>query len=151
MLYLCLVICKDASSARATNKSLDAFGLKAYSVTSLGSALGLLAQWRFDVVLLDSRGFGSALPTMLDELQRRGLPIFVTTDDADEESHVRLMELGATDVLASPVSPRLVGIRLRQDRRDTAGAPASRLIDRQPGPVDLGHAARLGTDRCSGP
>ena len=137
MLYLCMVIQKDAASARATNKSLDPFGLKPYAVTSLNAALGLMAQWRFDVVLLDGHGFESALPRMLDELKESNVPIVLVMDELDEDHQVRLMERGATEVLTTPASMRSIGIRLRKlaeirRERPPAASPTIRL-----GPLTL--------------
>lgn len=114
MLYLCLVIQKDAASGRTNTKALEAFGLKPYTVTSIGAALHLISQWRFDLVALDACGFDGVLETMLLTLQKSNLPIVVVNGGAEDDEQIRLMERGATEVLPASLSVKSVGTRLRR-------------------------------------
>jgi DNA-binding response OmpR family regulator len=114
MVYLCLVVQQDATAARATNGALEKFGLKPYNVQTLTSALSILGQWRFDIVLIDADGFGDRVLHLLSDLAKSRLPIVVSSSAKDEDAQIHLLELGATECVSKPSSIRLVALRLRR-------------------------------------
>ncbi len=145
MLYLCLIVQRDNTLAEGTNRGLAKLGIKSYHVTSLSSALALLAQWRFDVVLFDSDGFGDRVPHTLAELGQFGLPIaMISSAPQEEQAEIRTLELGATEVVTRPSSIHLTALRLRKLAEIRRG-PAN---DERPAQICLGPLA-LETRRMS--
>jgi DNA-binding response OmpR family regulator len=116
MLPLLLVITFDRATSEPYRREIGGAGFKAYYVESLASALGVVAQWHFDAVLLDATGFGDAIHPMLDSLQRDAdAPILLTLDDAsDEEAQLLALESGASQIVVGPSSTRVVAAQLRR-------------------------------------
>ncbi len=114
MHFLCLVIQSDPALARATNRGLEAYGLKPYHVNTIKSAVGVLGQWRFDVVMLDADGFGDRVPDMLTLLRETNVPIVVSSSALEEDAQIRQLEHGATALVTKPASIRLTALRLRK-------------------------------------
>ena len=65
MLPLLLVITFDRATSEPFRREIGAAGFKAYYVESLASALGVIAQWHFDAIVLDAAGFDDAVHPML--------------------------------------------------------------------------------------
>jgi len=115
VLPLLLVITADRVVAEPLHHDLGAAGFKAYYVETLASALGVVAQWRFDAVLLHAQGFDDALPHMLGRLRDdAGVPILLVLDRGDEERQLTALEAGASQVLVEPTSMRIVAAQLRR-------------------------------------
>ena len=115
MHYLCLVIQSDATSAHLTNAGLSAYGLKPYHVTSIESAVDVVGQWKFDVVMLDADGFESSVPEMLEALRDCQVPVVVSSSCSDEEDfQISQLEHGATSLVLKSASVRLTALRLRR-------------------------------------
>ena len=113
MLPLLLVITFDRANSQPFRRELGAAGFKAYYVESLSSALGVVAQWHFDAILLDADGFAGAVLDMLENLQRdAGVPILLVLDDADEDAQLRALESGASQVVVGPTSTRVIAAQL---------------------------------------
>ncbi len=128
MHFLCLVIQSDPALARATNRGLEPYGLRPYHVNTIKSALRVIRQWRFDVVLLDGDGFGDRVPDMLTLLRDTNVPIVVSSGPFDEETQLRRLEQGATAMVPKLESMRLTALRLRKlaelRRHETNDLPA---------------------------
>ena len=145
MLYLCLVVQHASAFAETTSRGLERVGLKAYNATSLSSALNALAQWRFDVVLLDADGLGDRVSQTLAELGRFKLPIVtISSAPQEEQVQIRTLELGATEVCAKSTSMHLTALRLRK-LADIRRGPAN---DERPAQIRLGSLV-LDTSRVS--
>jgi DNA-binding response OmpR family regulator len=115
VLPLLLVITADRVISEPLRPGLGAAGFKAYYVETLTSALGVVAQWQFDAVLLHSQGFDDALPHMLGSLRDgAGVPILLVLDHGDEERQLEALEAGASQVLVEPTSTRIVAAQLRR-------------------------------------
>ncbi|MEO8526433.1 MAG: response regulator transcription factor [Caldimonas sp.] len=115
MLPLCLIISHDPHLIASIEREVEGCGLKPYQVRSFSLALGLIAQWRFDAVLVDADGFGEGLAHTLPELRDRArAPILMLSSGADEERQIAGLESGATDFIAMPASPRLIVAKLRR-------------------------------------
>jgi putative two-component system response regulator len=91
------------------------------TTTNSGEALELLRHHLPDVALVDLMmpqvdGFD-----LLRDLQRdptvQRIPVLVLTSTADAETKHRALELGATDLLAKPVDPSELGLRLKNTLR----------------------------------
>src|SRR6186713_871507 len=115
LLPLVLVITADRFVADPLRHDLAAAGFKAYYVETLASALGVVAQWQFDAVLLHAQGFEDALPHMLGRLRDDvGVPILLALDHGDEERQLQALEAGASQVLVEPTSMRIVALQLHR-------------------------------------
>lgn len=115
MLPLLLVITADRVISEPFRHELSAAGFKAYYVETLTSALGVVAQWQFDAVLLHAQGFDDALPHMLGSLRAdAGVPILLVLDSGDEDQQVQALDAGATQLLVEPTSMRIVAAQLRR-------------------------------------
>ena len=96
-------------------RELSAAGFKAYYVETPSSALAVVAQWQFDAVLLHGRGFDDVATHVLQRLRdAAGVPILLVVDDADEDRQLRMLDAGASQVLAEPTSMRIVAAQLRR-------------------------------------
>ena len=97
MLPLVLVITADRIAAEPFRRELSTAGFKAYYVESLGAALGVVAQWRFDAALMHGQGFDDAAALMLTRLRdQAGVPLLLVLDRADEDQQVEALEAGAS-------------------------------------------------------
>jgi len=115
VLPLLLVITADRVIAEPLRHDVAAAGFKAYYVETLDSALGVIAQWQFDAVLLHAQGFEDALPHMLGRLRDDvGVPTLLVLDHGDEERQLQALEAGASQVLVEPTSMRIVAAQLRR-------------------------------------
>ena len=115
VLPLLLVITAERVVAEGLRHDLAAAGFKAYYVETLESALGVVAQWQFDAVLLHAQGFEDALPHMLERLRDDvGVPVLLALDHGDEERQLQALEAGASQVLVEPTSMRIVAAQLRR-------------------------------------
>ncbi len=113
MLPLLLVITFDRASSEPFRREFGTSAFKAYYVESLSSAIGVVAQWQFDAILLDADGFGAAVLPMLESVQRdAGVPILLVLDDGDEDAQLRALESGASQVVAGPTSTRIIAAQL---------------------------------------
>ncbi|HUJ26272.1 MAG TPA: hybrid sensor histidine kinase/response regulator [Myxococcales bacterium] len=102
------------------NRSLIRATLGAsYDVVEAGSgpeALSLLAQRRFDLVLLDvmmPRMSGYDVCRRIKEEQREYLPVLLVTALGEQEERNRGLEAGADDFLSKPVDRRELMLRVR--------------------------------------
>ena len=148
MHYLCLVIQNDPALARAANRRLEGYGLKAYHVTTIASAISVINRWRFDVAMLDADGFGDKVPQMLEALRATHVPILVSSTATEESAEIEQLEHGATAILANASSPRLTALSLRnlaECREKSSNPPAEALrlgplhLDRRGAQAFIGH------------
>ena len=149
MQCLCLVIQSDPTLAKQINRGLETWGLKPYQVSTIGSVVKMLGQWRFDVVLLDADGFGDKVSDVLSSLAPANVPILVSSRELEEHAQIRQLEDGATALVTKPVSIRLTALRLRKlaDIRQQAPAKDSSEVRLGPLVVDAarGKASLHGT------
>ena len=135
MSYLCLTIQSDPSLATTINAGLESYGLKPYQVSTIKSAIAVMAQWRFDVVMLDADGFGDKVPDMLTELRDCRVPILVSSSALEEHAQIRQLELGATALVTKPASMRLTALRLRKLAEIRQEAPPNVSAEIRLGPL----------------
>jgi DNA-binding response OmpR family regulator len=114
MLPLLLII-TSSRLADSLRHEIGAAGFKAHGVESLAAARAVLAQWRFDAVVLHGAGFGAAVPEMLASLRRdRTVPILLVADDADEDRQLRALEAGASQIVVAATSARVLAAQLQR-------------------------------------
>lgn len=116
MLPLLLFVTFGRAASEPFRREIGAAGFKAYYVESLASALGVVAQWHFDAIVLDAAGFGDAVEPMLASLDRDAdAPILLILDDAcDEDEQLRAFDAGASQLVVGPTSIRVVAAQLRR-------------------------------------
>jgi DNA-binding response OmpR family regulator len=115
MLPLVLVITADRVTSEPFRHELNTAGFKAYYVETLSAALGVVAQWKFDAVLLHGEGFGPAVTAMLSRLRDdAGVPLLLVLDHSDEEGQLQALDAGASQVVVEPTSMRIVAAQLRR-------------------------------------
>ena len=115
MLPLLLIITSNRALADSLRHEIGAAGFKAYYVETLASALVVMAQWRFDAVVLYAQGFEGRVQEMLASLRRDdGGPILLVESGADEEEQLRALEAGASQLVVEPTSTRVLAAQLRR-------------------------------------
>ncbi|MGZ5214752.1 MAG: response regulator transcription factor [Caldimonas sp.] len=142
MLPLCLIVGGEARVPAAFNREFDLFGFKPYAVETFASAFGLIRQWQFDAIIVDGDSDADALRHALPELRERSnAPIVLVWSDAGERRQIEALQLGATEVIVKPASPRLIAAKLHRlieiaRKRPPAGAEEPRAVVRL-GPLRL--------------
>jgi len=112
---LLLIITCDRAIAEPLRFELGSAGFKAYYVETLASALVLVAQWRFDAIVLHAQGFGAATNGMLGSLRRDGgVPILLIAQGADEDRQLQALEAGASQLVVATTSTRVVAAQLHR-------------------------------------
>lgn len=142
MLPLCLIVGNDKAGPAGQHLGIDGYGFKPYAVETFSSALGMIQQWQFDAVIVDGDGHADHLFHLLPELRDRAhAPIVVVWSDGRERRQIEALQVGATEVIVKPASPRLIAAKLHRlieigKDRGGAYAEASRAAV-QLGPLRL--------------
>ena len=133
---LCLIVSADPVHVAALQRGLKGHGLKLHDVADPAEVAPMLAQWRFDAVLVDAQGRSAlALDDAVRSLRRaQRAPIVVLASAGSEESLIATLEAGATELVARTASPRLIALKL-QRLIDLCAAAAD---DVEPRAVSLG-------------
>jgi DNA-binding response OmpR family regulator len=138
MLPLLLIITSNRSIADSLRHEITAAGFKAYYVETLASALAVMAQWRFDAVVLYAQGFGTGVSEMLASLSRdEGVPILLVEPGADEAEQLRGLEAGASQLMVEPTSTRVLAAQLRRLIDVAHPRPPQELSEVRFGPLRL--------------
>lgn len=115
MLPLCLIVGHDKAGPAGQHLGIDGYGFKPYAVETFSSALGMIQQWQFDAVIVDGDGHADTLFHLLPELRDRAhAPIVVVWSDGRERRQIEALQVGATEVIIRPASPRLIAAKLHR-------------------------------------
>jgi DNA-binding response OmpR family regulator len=115
MLPLCLIVGHDKVDPAGLHRGIDGYGFKPYAVETFSSALGMIEQWQFDAVIVDGDGPADTLFHLLPELRDRAhAPIVVVWSDGRERRQIEALQVGATEVIVKPASPRLIAAKLHR-------------------------------------
>lgn len=104
---------------------LEDVGFHRFVVTSDSlQTIGLVRTHQPDVVLLDLSmpgvtGF-ELLTAFRSDVNLRDIPVMIVTSNTDAETKLQSLELGATELLAKPVDPIELGLRLKNMLRAKA-------------------------------
>ena len=124
MLPLLLIITSNRVLADSLRHEIGAAGFKAYYVETLASALVVMAQWRFDAVVLYAQGFEGRVQEMLASLRRDDSgPILLVKSGADEEEQLRALEAGASQLVVEPTWTRVLAAQLPQEPSEVRFGP----------------------------
>ena len=133
-----LVVDDSVINRRVLVRHLEGLGLATHEAEHGGQALDMLraAPDRFDLVLLDVEmpeldGY-ETLAAMKADAAIRHLPVIMVSGVEELDSVVRCIELGATDYLTKPITPRILEARVN------ASLAAKQLHD-----VEVAHLERL--------
>lgn len=122
-------------------RQLSTEGHVAQGAGNADQARGLALAGGFDVMVLDAEISGTGRRSLVPRLTLEvNLPIVVLCGDGRPEERVRLLQLGADDVLARPfayaeLSARLMALGRRQPRRSDGHDDGYRLADLELDPV----------------
>jgi two-component system response regulator RstA len=115
MLPLCLIVGSDTVDPAGLHRGFDGYGFKPYAVETFSSALGMIQQWQFDAVIVDGDGHADSLLHLLPQLRDRAhAPIVVVCSDGGERRQIEALQVGATEVIVKPASPRLIAAKLHR-------------------------------------
>ena len=142
MLPLCLIVGNDKVDPAGLHRGIDGYGFKPYAVETFSSALGMIEQWQFDAVIVDGDGHADTLFHLLPELRDRAhAPIVVVWSDGRERRQIEALQVGATEVIVKPASPRLIAAKLHRlieiGRDRGAGSAEAARAAVQLGPLRL--------------
>ena len=141
MLPLCLIVGNDSVDPAGLHRGIDGYGFKPYAVETFSSALGMIEQWQFDAVIVDGDGHADTLFHLLPELRDRAhAPIVVVWSDGGERRQIEALQVGATEVIVKPASPRLIAAKLHrliEIGKDRGGPPEASRAAVQLGPLRL--------------
>jgi diguanylate cyclase (GGDEF)-like protein len=110
---------------------------KFVTVSEPAEAMGLVASEKPDVLLLDLMmpvvsGF-DILKSIRSDPKFQHIPVIVLTSSTDSETKLKALELGATDLLAKPVDPSELVLRLRNTLAAKAYLDRLASVDRLTG------------------
>jgi NtrC-family two-component system response regulator AlgB len=114
-----IVIDDDKLIRTAAMQMAEDAGHYAEAAADRASALRILSESRFDLVLLDLQlGQDSGLDLLPEILRRHpGTPVVMVTGNASIPAAVEAMRLGALDFMEKPFTPELLGITLQKAAR----------------------------------
>ena len=115
MSSVCLGVSLDDRFARHLQRELSVYELKPYFVDTERTALSMLEQWQFQAVVIDADGFPDSIFPFLEHVGlRSATPVLLMSSPFDEDREIDLLDQGAAEILAKPVSPRLLSAKLRR-------------------------------------
>ena len=109
-----LLIVDDTPLAVETlHRALDGMG-ECFIATSGADALALVAQTRFDLILLDARmpGMDGFETCQILHRDHPEIPVIFVTAEKDIDSEVRALRAGALDFINKPINPLVVRARV---------------------------------------
>ncbi len=117
-----LIVDDDCDLSSMLAEFLGNEGFQVAATSEGGSALGLIGERPFDLVLLDVMLPGSSGFDVLREIRRRKpyLPVLMLTARGETIDRVLGLELGADDYLPKPFDPRELAARVRAILRRAA-------------------------------
>jgi DNA-binding NtrC family response regulator len=134
-----LVVDDDLTFRLSTAELLRQDGHRVVAAASANEALAILAERKFDLILVDLRMPGVDGLGLTEALRKwgEGVPILMISGFGTVDAAVQALQLGADDFLTKPVEPDVLTARVaslleRRPRTVTAaGAPAG-LVGRSP-------------------
>jgi len=119
-----LIVDDDRDLATMLAEFLGNEGFSVTTVADGGSALELLGERSFDLVILDVMLPGSSGFDVLREIRQRKprLPVLILTARGEAIDRILGLELGADDYLPKPFDPRELAARVRAILRRAAAA-----------------------------
>jgi two-component system KDP operon response regulator KdpE len=132
----CLLIGVQGDLARRLVADFPRFGVRPVLVTDPESIVRFVRTWRFDAILIDARESDRTRPILLRAATGlTATPVLLLSESADEQEVIVELERGATDVVSTQTSSRLIATKLKRlariafesSQRAPAAAPPSTL------------------------
>lgn len=115
MTHLCLFVESEPRAAMRRRRELPAFGVRPYMVDSIEVARQVLRNWRFDGIVVNTTALGLADLSLLSRLHpQQPTPLLLLSEQCDEAHQIVALESGATDLISSTASTRLIATKLRR-------------------------------------
>jgi two-component system OmpR family response regulator len=116
MASLCLIVSGPETGADSAvlRAAFTAHGLPCEHVSDLRSACVVLSEQAVAAVVLFTRAGSEPLDAVRELQHVTAAPLLLLTPPLDEIDHILALELGASDVIETPASPRLVLARVRR-------------------------------------
>ncbi len=133
-----LVVDDDARLRALLQRFLAEQGFRVTAAADAAAARRALANFAFDLVVLDVMMPGESGVELTDSLRREGIevPILMLTARGAPDDRVAGLEAGADDYLAKPFDPRELALRIRTILR--RAAPPALPAELPAGPVQIG-------------
>jgi two-component system, OmpR family, phosphate regulon response regulator PhoB len=122
-----LVAEDDATFRTALHQYLESSGYHVAETEDMLSSLRAVFQQTADLVILDLDRDGSTFEALTKIRRRSTVPVIVCSGHASERDRVRLLDLGADDVVAKPYSLAELEARIRAVLRRGSAAQAATL------------------------
>lgn len=124
-----LVIEDDPSDRRLTSETLRREGLSVIESETAGEAFRFIRSRPIDLVVLDLGLLDrSGLDVLVDLRRTHDMPVIIASGQADPETAVVGLRLGADDYIVKPFSPAMLAARAAAVlRRSAAGQPRTVL------------------------
>jgi len=135
-----LIVDDDRDLASMLAEFLGHEGFQLAAVPDGGSALELIAERPFDLVILDVMLPGSSGFDVLREIRQRKprLPVLMLTARGEAIDRILGLELGADDYLPKPFDPRELAARVRAILRRAAASGDNATGIASPESLDIG-------------
>jgi DNA-binding response OmpR family regulator len=138
-----LVIEDDRKLAALVVEFLGQHGVEATIAPDGAQALSLLAQQKFDILLVDLMLPGMDGLTLTRKIRERfQTPVIMVTARGDDADKIVGLELGADDYLAKPFNPRELLARIRAVLRRSQGEAPPELPRFTAGGLEINFGAR---------
>lgn len=112
---LCVIVGASDECLESLRETLKSHDVRAVAVADSRAATRLLEQVQVDAVVLNADAFGHAASEALRILvEQRCAPIVVLATARDEIDQILALEMGATDFIAKPASPRFIVAKVKR-------------------------------------
>lgn len=136
---LCVIVGASDECLESLRETLKSHEVRAVAVGDSRAAIRLFEQVQVDAVVLNADAFGHAASEALRVLvEQRRAPVVVLATARDEIDQILALEMGATDFIAKPASPRFIVAKVK------------RLMGGNPPLNPLATSAELGPVHMSG-
>jgi two-component system response regulator ResD len=122
-----LIAQDDTGDRTALRDYLESSGYQVVEAEDVSSSLRSVFSHTVDLVLLDLERDGGTSDLLTKLRSRSNVPVIVTPGHASEQDRVRLLDLGADDIVAKPFSLAELEARVRAVLRRGNAAPTTTL------------------------
>ena len=138
MTCLCLVIQPAGSFTDADlPASFDKLGIKPLYASRLPFVLGLLAEMRFDVLLVDDAESHESALARLAALVEFETPVLLLRRAFSERQELEFLQAGADEVIDRSASTQLIALKIAKAAKGRPGASAQGRTTLRVGPLEL--------------
>lgn len=111
----CLLVGTNGDLARRLVSEFPLFGVRPMLVTNAESIIRFVRTWKFDAIIVDGREPDSTRPILLGVLAALpATPVVLLSAKVDEPHVIADIERGATDVMSSDSSSRLIATKIKR-------------------------------------